>query len=142
MTVEQALKIKQSWTPIQARNDLERLLLTGERPADKVVGMAVKALEKQVPMKPIIKYHKEAIIPQKYGRLIEFHCPNCGRFIIAMYETDVERGGGIHEDLRGCSTCLQAIDFTGYYHIDKIVEEMSINYESSKNDMQRKDEGK
>lgn len=85
---------------------------------------AKEALEKQLPKKPILKYHKEDVTPVKYGRLIEFMCPNCGRFIVAMYEADVERGGGIHEDLKGCSTCLQAIDFTGYYHIDKLNEEI------------------
>lgn len=49
MTIEQALKIKQNWTAEQARNDLERLLLTGERPANKVIALACKALEKQIP---------------------------------------------------------------------------------------------
>lgn len=84
----------------------------------------IYALEKQIPKKPILKYHKEDVTPVQYGRLVEFMCPNCGRFIVAMYETDVERGGGIHEDLKGCSTCLQAIDFTGYYHIEKLDEEI------------------
>lgn len=85
-----------------------------------------EVIENQIPKKPVIKYHKEDLIPVKYGRLIEFHCPNCGRFIVATYETDAERGGGIHTDLRGCSTCLQAIDFTGYYHIDKLDEEIEL----------------
>jgi len=84
----------------------------------------VNALKKQIPKKPILKYHKEDVTPVKYGRLIEFLCPNCGRFIVATYEKDVERGGGIHKDLKGCSTCLQAIDFTGYYHIDNMDEEV------------------
>ena len=53
MTIEQALKIKQKWSSEQARNDLERLLLRDERPADKVVALACKALEKQIPKKPI-----------------------------------------------------------------------------------------
>ena len=87
---------------------------------------AKEALAKQIPKKPILKYHKEAVTPVKYGRLIEFLCPNCGRFIVATYETDVERGGGIHKDLKGCATCLQAIDFTGYYHIDKLDEEIEL----------------
>ena len=51
MTVGEALKIEQNWTAVQARNDLERLLLTGERPANKVIAMGVKALEKQMPKK-------------------------------------------------------------------------------------------
>ena len=37
MTIEQALEIKQNWTAEQARNDLERLLLRDERPANKVI---------------------------------------------------------------------------------------------------------
>ena len=32
-----------------------------------------------------------------------------------MYENDVERGGGISNRLKGCSTCLQSIDFSEYY---------------------------
>ena len=53
MTIKQALEIKQNWTAEQARNDLERWLLRGERPADKVVALACKALEKQIPKKPV-----------------------------------------------------------------------------------------
>lgn len=126
MRWQEALKIQQNWNAEQARNDLERLIITGERPADKVVGLACQALDKQIAKKPILKYHKEDITPVKYGRLIEFLCPNCGRFVVATYEKDAERGGGIHTDLRGCSTCLQAIDFTGYYHIDKLEEEIEL----------------
>lgn len=51
MTIEQALEIKQNWTSEQAKNDLEKLLLRGEQPADKVVALACKALEKQMPKK-------------------------------------------------------------------------------------------
>ena len=85
---------------------------------------AISALEKQIPQKPIIKLG-ELHTTHNYGRLMSFHCPSCGKFIVAMYETDVERGGGIHKDLKGCSTCLQAIDFTEYYHIDKLDEEIN-----------------
>lgn len=80
---------------------------------------AKKVLEKQIPKKPILKYNEKDVTPVQYGKLIKFMCPNCGRFVVAMYETDVERGGILHEDLKGCSTCLQAIDFTGYYYIYK-----------------------
>lgn len=88
MTVEQALAINQKWTPLQARNDLERLLLTGEHPAYKVVGMAVKALEKQVPKKPI---H----IVGDYDLPV---CPECKQLV-----DDTELY---------CSTCGQAIDWS------------------------------
>ena len=53
MIWQEALKIKQNWTAEQARNDLERLIITGERPAYKVVGLACQALDKQIPKKPI-----------------------------------------------------------------------------------------
>ena len=87
---------------------------------------AVKdALEKQIPQKPIIKYGDDTIT-HNLGRLMCFHCPNCGRYIVALYETDVKNGAGIHKDLKGCTTCLQAIDFTGYYHIDKLDEEIAL----------------
>lgn len=76
--------------------------------------IAINALEKQIPKHPVIKYG-EKHITHKLGRLMSFYCPSCGKFIVAMYETDVERGGGIHKDLKGCPTCLQAIDLNGYY---------------------------
>lgn len=76
---------------------------------------AIEALEKQLPKKPIIKSEKEVPHTHNLGRLLRFHCPNCGRFIVGMYEKDVERGGGISNSLKGCSTCLQAIDFSEYY---------------------------
>lgn len=73
--------------------------------------LAINALEKQIPKKPILKYHKEAVTPVKYGRLIEFLCPNCGKFIVATYETDVERGGEIHNGLN---------DLTKMYYVEVI----------------------
>ena len=78
--------------------------------------MAISALEKQIAKKPIIKpTTKEKPKTHRLGRLLCFHCPTCGRFLIGLYETDVERGGGISREMKGCSTCLQAIDFSGYY---------------------------
>lgn len=73
------------------------------------------ALEKQMPKKPVIKFGEKPVT-HNYGRLMQFFCPGCGRHIIAMYETDVIRGGGISNDLKGCPRCLQRIDFSGYYH--------------------------
>ena len=91
----------------------------------EALDIAVSALEKQISKKPIIKYGDDTIT-HNLGRLMCFHCPNCGRYIVALYETDVEKGAGIHRDLKGCSTCLQAIDFTGYYQIGKLDEEIEL----------------
>lgn len=77
--------------------------------------LTIEALEKQLPKKPIIKSEKEVPHTHNLGRLLRFHCPNCGKFIVGMYENDVERGGGISNRLKGCSTCLQSIDFSEYY---------------------------
>lgn len=90
---------------------------------------AIEALEKQLPKKPIIKSEKEVPHTHNLGRLLRFHCPNCGKFIVAIYESDTERGGGISNSLKGCSTCLQAIDFSDYYSkrnvdSDKLNEEL------------------
>ena len=71
MTIEQALEIKQTWTSEQAKNDLEKLLLRGEKPADKVVALACKALEKQIPKKPKLDNDN--------GIYETEHCPNCNR---------------------------------------------------------------
>lgn len=89
----------------------------------KFLGDVKDAIKKQIPAKPKLVFG-EKTNTHRYGRLISFHCPSCGRFILALYETDVERGGGINDDLRGCSKCLQAIDFTGYYHKSKENEEV------------------
>ena len=82
---------------------------------DEACKIAYECMEKQLPKKPIIKSEKEVPRTHNLGRLLRFHCPNCGRFIVGMYEKDVERGGGISNHLKGCSTCLQAIDFSEYY---------------------------
>ena len=89
MTIEQALKIKQNWTAEQARNDLERLLLRDERPANKVIALACKALEKQIPKKVILGYDEQDSIccPNCKGEIAEMddydyykhnYCPDCG----------------------------------------------------------------
>lgn len=89
---------------------------------------AIEALERQLPKKPIIKTEKEVPYTHNLGRLLRFHCPNCGRFIVAIYESDTERGGGISNSLKGCSTCLQAIDFSEYY-TKREVRDDSLNEE-------------
>lgn len=96
MTVEQALAIKQNWNAIQARNDLERLLLTGERPANKVIAMAVKALEKQVPLKPI---WKDADFGDK-----KLSCPLCSNPVTNYW---VRGANPAH-----CQFCGQALDWS------------------------------
>lgn len=82
---------------------------------NKAHQIAISALEKQMPKKPVIKFGEKPVT-HNYGRLMQFFCPGCGRHIIAMYETDVLRGGGISNDVKGCYSCLQRIDFSGYYH--------------------------
>ena len=103
---------------------LNKLEISGNTPHDFIgIAFAKEAVKKQIPKKPVIKYGEKPIT-HNHGRLMSFHCPNCGKFIVAMYETDVENGGGLHKDLKGCSTCLQAIDFVGYYKIDKLDDDI------------------
>ena len=93
MTIEQALKIKQNWTAEQARNDLERLLLTGERPANKVIALACKALEKQIPKRA------------KKSESGMFNiCPTCSKFINRREKSH----GNI--DIPRCKWCGQKVD--------------------------------
>lgn len=92
MTIEQALKIKQNWTAEQARNDLERLLLRDERPADKVVALACKALEKQIPKKPVGDLNS---VPH-------YRCPSC-KNAVKVYEDDAVRPQ--------CHYCNQKLDW-------------------------------
>ena len=95
MTIEQALEIKQNWTFEQARNDLERLLLRGEKPADKVVALACKALEKQIPKKVILGYDEQDSIC----------CPNCKGELLSMDWYD-------HWKCNYCEVCGQALDWS------------------------------
>lgn len=92
----------------------------------KFLDYARSAIKKQIPMKPKLLYGKKTNT-HRLGKLIGFHCPVCKRFIVAIYESDVERGGGISKSLKGCSRCLQAIDFTGYYANNAENEEVSFD---------------
>ena len=92
MTIEQALNIKQNWTAEQARNDLERWLLRGERPADKVIALACKALEKQIPKKPVGDLNS---VPH-------YRCPSC-KNAVKVYEDDAVRPQ--------CHYCNQKLDW-------------------------------
>lgn len=94
MRWEEAVKIKQNWTPEQARNDLERLIITGERPADKVVGLACQALDKQIPKKAIDDGTQVAI------------CPECG----ASVNKDIEQV--YNGETSYCICCGQALDWS------------------------------
>ena len=87
MTIEQALKINQNWTAAQARNDLERLLLRGERPANKVIALACKALEKQMPKKLTV-------------RAGIYFCPRCRENIMVLQGDNY------------CFNCGQALDWS------------------------------
>ena len=95
MTIEQALKIKQNWTAEQARNDLERLLLTGERPANKVIALACKALEKQIPKKVRLGYDEQDSVC----------CPNCKCELMSMDWYD-------HWKCNYCEVCGQTLDWS------------------------------
>lgn len=95
MTIEQALEIKQKWTSEQARNDLERLLLRGEKPADKVIALACKALEKQIPKKVIFGDDEQDSIC----------CPNCKGELLSMDWYD-------HWKCNYCELCGQALDWS------------------------------
>lgn len=90
----------------------------GNSGLDDETTLVMSAIRKQVPVPPFIKYGPE-VHTHRLGRFLEFHCPSCNKHIVAMYEHDRERGGGISTRLRGCSTCLQAIDFGEWYHRDE-----------------------
>ena len=92
MTYKEALKINQKWTPEQARNDLERLIITGERPADKVVGLACQALDMQIPKK--IRVDSESW----------FCCPKCDE-TFKLLDKFSKRN-------KHCGACGQALDWS------------------------------
>lgn len=96
MTIEQALEIKQNWTSEQAKNDLEKLLLRGEQPADKVIALACKALEKQIPKK-VVPYCKSGIA---------MACPECGTFQDFCGEKTLDDKSPF------CYKCGQALDWS------------------------------
>lgn len=100
MRWKEALRIKQNWTSEQARNDLERLIITGERPADKVVGLACEALDMKVPKKPISDEDGWSCCPNCNNTFKMFdafkrknrHCGNCGQ-ALDWREQQIEKGG-------------------------------------------------
>ena len=94
MRREQALEIKQNWTAEQARNDLERLIITGERPADKVVGLACHALNKQIPIKVNIS------IKGTSDWNTRCHCPVCRK--------------DLFDGQKYCNYCGQALDWSAH----------------------------
>lgn len=103
MTIEQALNIKQDWTAEQARNDLERWLLRGERPADKVIALACKALEKQIPKKPNYKYEQTG---NEISSIRRFPvCPSC-----ESINNGEQYAAGFNE--KYCLDCGQALDWS------------------------------
>ncbi len=79
MTIEDALKIDQKWTLEQARNDIERYLLRDELPAYKAVALAITALDKQIPKKPLKKnptcYSKSTDGAEHYA--YDYYCSQC-----------------------------------------------------------------
>lgn len=89
----------------------------------RVLADARDAITKQIPIKPKLVYG-ERTNTHRLGRLVSLYCPVCDRFIVALYETDVERGGGLKQTVKGCSDCLQAIDFSGWYHKEPGDEEV------------------
>lgn len=109
MNTQEALKIDQNWTPEQAKNDLERLLLRDERPANKVIALACKALEKQIPKKVILGCDEQDYVrcPQCKSEIaamdddcLLYHCPGCG-------EKDAILQGDNY-----CFNCGQALDWS------------------------------
>lgn len=87
------------------------------RRGGKTFWLAIKtAIEKQIPVRPRIETTKEVPITHNMGRMLYFYCPRCGKFVCGIYETDPQRGGGIHENMNGCHRCLQAIDFSEWKH--------------------------
>lgn len=96
MTYEQALNFDQKWTEKQAFNDLERYLLREEKPAMKAVAVAMKALKKRIPKKPI-PYEKDS-----KEVLEEYSCPECNAPYDVLFDGK----------LKFCQWCGQALDWS------------------------------
>ena len=75
-----------------------------------------------------IKMPKEIPNTHNLGRLVSFYCNKCGRFIVACYETDPLRGGGISQDLRYCSKCANPLNF-GEFYCETVVKKPHFNDE-------------
>lgn len=83
-----------------------------EQLSDSSKEIMLNTLEKQIPRLPKTHYGRHT--RDRFGRLVSFNCPSCGRFIIACYENDPALGGGISPELNGCYKCLQALDFSAW----------------------------
>ncbi len=101
MTYKEALNQLIRLSPIQARNDLERYLLRGEKPIPKAVAIGMKALEKQIPKKPDYEGdgYADGEIVYEYAR-----CPVCGN---DEFEEGVNNWG-----CKFCPDCGQALDWS------------------------------
>lgn len=107
MNTEKDLKIGHVSTYEQAKNDLEWSLLGGERPAHKVIALACKALEEQIPQKMILKTN---IFFDCY------FCPRCGTQLQQKARcVDIAH----LTKSNYCHTCGQALDWEGIEN-DKI----------------------
>ena len=71
-----------------------------------------------------LKKPKEMPITHNLGRLVTFFCKKCGTQLVACYETDPLRGGGISRDWRSCGKCGNPLDFGEYYHRDTADDEI------------------
>lgn len=59
------------------------------------VKLAIKSLEKQIPVKPDYQYAGE------YGECTEYYCKSCGQYLSNTED----------EDMKYCTSCGQAIDW-------------------------------
>lgn len=101
MTYEEALNQGIKMTDEYARNDLERYLLRKEEPIPKSVALGMKALEKQIPKKPIMEKSNNICFD-------EFCCPSCKKRIISRLDGEWIAG----KTQKYCDECGQAIDWS------------------------------
>lgn len=95
MTPQEAIKRIENHIEIHSRKEPHAFFIT------KALKLAVKALEKQIPKKPIVD-------SANLVDLQDFHCPKCNQKIIARIDGEWIAG----KQQNYCDKCGQAIDWS------------------------------
>lgn len=119
MTPQQAIKRINEHNKIHFEKEKGRCPLITE-----ALKMAVTALEKEIPKKPIITTNdKEVPTTHRLGRLLVYHCPTCRHRLFTRHETDtVKRGFSLALDFYYCRNCGQRVDIDEFKRFDDEIE--------------------
>ena len=108
--------IQQAIERLKEMYNLRSPFMHGRR---KEIEIAIKALEKEIPKKPIIEKSKRPTLPGELGYLNHYHCANCFKHLFGAYDKDLANGyPHISTEWKYCIKCGIAIDLTEFQKVD------------------------